>query len=64
MRTKIRGLVFVGFAAAIFAASAHAEQSDAQTVTSKQFTEATYEKKAEPLSEAIYVNGMSAMATQ
>ena len=50
MRTKIRGLVFVGFAAAIFAASAHAEQSDAQTVTSKQFTEATYEKKAEALS--------------
>ena len=45
MKVKIKGLVFVGFAAAILSANAMAA-NEAQTVTSKAFTEATYQKKS------------------
>ena len=46
MKLNIKGLVFVGFAAAVFAnAAAFAEEGDNKKVTSKQFTEATYVKK-------------------
>ena len=44
MKVKIKGLVFVGFAAAILSANAMA--TDENVVTSKSFTEATYHKKA------------------
>ena len=44
MKVKVKGLVFVGFAAMIFAANAMAANED-KTVTSKAFTEATYQKK-------------------
>ena len=44
MKVKVKGLVFVGFAAMIFAANAMAANEN--TVTSKSFTEATYQKKA------------------
>ncbi len=43
MKVKIKGLVFVGFAAAILSANAMAD--DTNTVTSKAYTEATYQKK-------------------
>ena len=39
MKLKIRGLVFVGFAAAVFAQSALATQTDANTVTSKTYVD-------------------------
>lgn len=48
MKFKVKGLVFVGFAAAILSANAMAAPAattDANTVTSKAFTEATYQKK-------------------
>ena len=45
MKVKVKGLVFVGFAAAILSANAMAV-NEAQTVTSKAFTEATYQKKS------------------
>ena len=45
MKVKIKGLVFVGFAAMIFAANAALADNE-NTVTSKSFTEATYHKKA------------------
>lgn len=44
MKVKVKGLVFVGFAAMIFAANAMAA-NEAQTVTSKAFTDATYQAK-------------------
>lgn len=43
MKYKVKGLVFVGFAAAILSANAMAADN---TVTSRSFTEATYHKKA------------------
>ncbi len=43
MKFKVKGLVFVGFAAAILSANAMA--ADENVVTSKSFTEATYQKK-------------------
>ena len=45
MKVKVKGLVFVGFAAMIFAANAMAANED-KTVTSRAYTEATYQKKA------------------
>lgn len=39
MKVKIRGLVFVGFAAAVFAQSAMADANDAKTVTSKLYVD-------------------------
>jgi len=45
MKVKIKGLVFVGFAAAILSANAMAA-NEAQTVTSKAYTEATYQHKS------------------
>ena len=44
MKFKVKGLVFVGFAAAILSANAMAANED-KTVTSKAFTEATYQAK-------------------
>ena len=45
MKVKVKGLVFVGFAAAIFAANAMADDAaDKKTVTSRYFTEQTYQK--------------------
>ncbi|MBO7560191.1 MAG: hypothetical protein J6T27_03480 [Alphaproteobacteria bacterium] len=53
MKIKIRGLVFVGFAAAVFASSARAavpnDQVPGVTVTSRAYTEKTYEHKPEAL---------------
>ena len=49
MKVKVKGLVFVGFAAMIFAANAMAEPAAAgnqNTVTSKAYTEATYQHKS------------------
>lgn len=44
MKTKIRGLVFVGFAAAVFAQSASAEITDSdKTVTSKTYVDSKVE---------------------
>jgi hypothetical protein len=43
MKVNVKGLVFVGFAAAILSGAAKAD--DTQIVTSKAFTEATYQKK-------------------
>ena len=45
MKVNIKGLVFVGFAAVILSANAMAANED-KTVTSKAFTEATYQKKS------------------
>ena len=49
MKMNIKGLVFVGFAAAVFASAANADLPAAadqpKTVTSVKFTEATYQKK-------------------
>lgn len=45
MKVKIKGLVFVGFAAAILSANAMAA-NEANTVTSKAYTEATYQHKS------------------
>lgn len=45
MKVKIKGLVFVGFAAAILSANAMAD--DTNTVTSKAYTEATYQHKSD-----------------
>ncbi|MBO4683251.1 MAG: hypothetical protein J5611_01585 [Alphaproteobacteria bacterium] len=42
MKVNVKGLVFVGFAAAILSGAAKAD--DSQIVTSKAFTEATYQK--------------------
>ena len=48
MKLNVKGLVFVGFAAAVFASAARADvptgTNGAKTVTSVNFTEATYEK--------------------
>ncbi len=44
MKLNIKGLVFVGFAAAVFASAANAAGEE-KTVTSVKFTEATYQKK-------------------
>ena len=44
MKCKVKGLVFVGFAAAILAGAAHAAPGDEHVVTSKAYTDATYEK--------------------
>ena len=45
MRVKIRGLVFVGFAAAVFAQSAMADTTtDAKTVTSKLYVDSKVDK--------------------
>ena len=46
MKMNIKGLVFVGFAAAVFASAANAADGDNKKVTSYQYTENTYEKKA------------------
>jgi len=43
MKLNIKGLVFVGFAAAVFASAANAAGEE-KTVTSLKYTEATYEK--------------------
>ena len=44
MKVKIKGLVFVGFAAAVFAQSAMAEATaDAKTVTSKLYVDTTFQ---------------------
>lgn len=43
MKVKIRGLVFVGFAAAVFAQSAMADANDAKTVTSKLYVDTTFQ---------------------
>ncbi|MBO4700918.1 MAG: hypothetical protein J5620_04190 [Alphaproteobacteria bacterium] len=43
MKIKVKGLVFVGFAAAILSANAALAENE-NTVTSKSFTEATYQK--------------------
>ncbi len=59
MKVKVKGLVFAGFAAMIFAANAMAANED-KTVTSKAFTEATYAKKAN-LKQTI--DGTSATAS-
>ena len=49
MKIKIRGLVFVGFAAAVFASSARAEVPNGQTakttVTSKNYVDAKFQAK-------------------
>ena len=45
MKVKIRGLVFVGFAAAVFAQSAMADANDAKTVTSKLYVDSTFQTK-------------------
>ena len=46
MKVKIRGLVFVGFAAAVFAQSAMADNTtDAKTVTSKLYVDTTFQTK-------------------
>ena len=45
MKMNIKGLVFVGFAAAVFANAANAAGEE-KTVTSLKYTEATYEKSA------------------
>ena len=46
MKMNIKGLVFVGFAAAVFASAAKADPDpNAKKVTSYAFTEATYQKK-------------------
>lgn len=44
MKIKVKGLVFVGFAAAIMSASAMADPSGT-TITSLAYTESTYQKK-------------------
>lgn len=44
MKVNVKGLVFVGFAAAIIAGAAKAD--DKQIVTSKAFTDATYQAKS------------------
>lgn len=44
MKLNIKGLVFVGFAAAVFASAANAAGEE-KTVTSLKYTEATYQKK-------------------
>ena len=43
MKVKIKGLVFVGFAAAVFAQSAMADANDAKTVTSKLYVDSTFQ---------------------
>lgn len=45
MKLNVKGLVFVGFAAAILSANAMAATGDEKIVTSKAFTEATYQAK-------------------
>jgi len=45
MKLNVKGLVFVGFAAAILSANAMAATGDEKVVTSKAFTEATYQAK-------------------
>ena len=47
MRTKIRGLVFVGFAAAVFAQSALAVSADDKTVTSKTYVDTNFQNLTE-----------------
>ncbi len=46
MKMNVKGLVFVGFAAAVFAGAAQAAGEN-KTVTSLQYTEATYAKKTD-----------------
>lgn len=48
MKVKIKGLVFVGFAAAILSANAMAE-GEQNIVTSLAYTDATYQKQADKL---------------
>lgn len=45
MKVNVKGLVFVGFAAAILSASAMAGDGDQNIVTSKAYTDATYQAK-------------------
>ncbi len=47
MRTKIRGLVFVGFAATVFAQSALAVSADDKTVTSKTYVDTNFQNLTE-----------------
>lgn len=46
MKVKIRGLVFAGFAAAVFAQSAMAVDTDDKTVTSKTYVDAKFQAQA------------------
>ena len=46
MKVKIRGLVFAGFAAAVFAQSAMAAQTDDNTVTSKTYVDTKFQAQA------------------
>lgn len=56
MKVNVKGLVFVGFAAAILAGAAHAEGEN--IVTSKAYTDATYEALAhkEATAESLTTN--------
>ena len=56
MKMNIKGLVFVGFAAAVFASAANAADGDNKKVTSYQYTENTYEKKANKVEEITDTN--------
>ncbi len=73
MKIKVKGLVFVGFAAAILSASAMADPSGT-TITSLAYTENTYQKKdtavthtantaAGSLTKPVYINA-SGVATE
>lgn len=59
MKLNVKGLVFVGFAAAILSGAAKAD--DKQIVTSKSFTEATYEKLANKLEQSTEANAPAAL---
>ena len=47
MKLNVKGLVFVGFAAAVFASAANAAEGDNKKVTSLAYTDATYQKQIE-----------------
>lgn len=59
MKVKIRGLVFVGFAAAVFAQSAMADANDAKTVTSKLYVDQTFQT----LTNEVGIGGTGQSAT-
>jgi len=52
MKVNVKGLVFVGFAAAILSGAARAADGDQHIVTSLAYTEDTYQKKADKVTGA------------
>lgn len=53
MKLKVKGLVFVGFAAAVFAQSALAVDADKKVVTSKQYVDTKFQTKANMVTDNL-----------